>query len=90
MKQDYRWQTPGLALFNVWLMEFGDFAMERRMLNGIKGRAEGSGTVGVHHDARRRAHPPVVTAHSLITPRTVSAVLGYRARVPHLQGWRMV
>ncbi|HEX6514471.1 MAG TPA: hypothetical protein VF049_02775 [Nocardioidaceae bacterium] len=40
MKQDYRWQTPRLALFNVWLMEFGDFAMERRMLRGIKARAE--------------------------------------------------
>jgi hypothetical protein len=40
MKQDYRWQTPRLALFNFILMEFGDFAMERRMLKGIKGRAE--------------------------------------------------
>jgi hypothetical protein len=40
MKQDYRWHTPRLAMFNVILMEFGDFAMERRMLRGIKGRAE--------------------------------------------------
>jgi hypothetical protein len=40
MKQDYRWQTPRLALFNVILMEFGDFAMERRMLKGIRVRAE--------------------------------------------------
>ena len=40
MKQDYRWGTPGLALFNLVLMEFGDFAMERRMLMGIKVRAE--------------------------------------------------
>jgi hypothetical protein len=40
MKQDYRWETPRLALFNVVLMEFGDFAMERRMLRGIKARAE--------------------------------------------------
>jgi hypothetical protein len=40
MKQDYRWQTPRLAAFNLVLMEFGDFAMERRMLNGIKLRAE--------------------------------------------------
>jgi hypothetical protein len=40
MKQDYRWQTPRLALFNLVLMEFGDFGMERRMLKGIKGRAE--------------------------------------------------
>jgi hypothetical protein len=40
MKQDYRWQTPRLTLFNLVLMEFGDFAMERRMLKGIKVRAE--------------------------------------------------
>lgn len=40
MKQDYRWRTPLLATFNVLLMEFGDFSMERRMLKGIKGRAE--------------------------------------------------
>jgi hypothetical protein len=40
MKQDYRWETPRLALFNLVLMEFGDFAMERRMLRGIKVRAE--------------------------------------------------
>jgi hypothetical protein len=40
MKQDYRWATPRLALFNLVLMEFGDFAMERRMLKGIRARAE--------------------------------------------------
>jgi hypothetical protein len=40
MKQDYRWDTPRLAAFNLVLMEFGDFAMERRMLKGIKVRAE--------------------------------------------------
>jgi len=40
MKQDYRWHTPGLAMFNPILMEFGDFAMERRMLRGIRTRAE--------------------------------------------------
>jgi hypothetical protein len=42
MKQDYRWETPGLAFFNFVLMEMGDFAMERRMLKGIKRRAESS------------------------------------------------
>lgn len=42
MKQDYRWSTPRLAMFNLILMEFGDFAMERRMLKGIKTRAERS------------------------------------------------
>jgi hypothetical protein len=29
---------------NLWLMELGDFAMERRMLKGIKGRAESAPT----------------------------------------------
>ena len=42
MKQDYRWETPALAIFNLILMEFGDFAMERRMLRGIRDRAEGT------------------------------------------------
>jgi hypothetical protein len=41
IKQDYQWQTPRWALFNLLLMEFGDFAMERLMLKGIKVRAEG-------------------------------------------------
>jgi hypothetical protein len=40
MKQEYRWETPRLAIFNLALMEFGDFAMERRMLRGIRARAE--------------------------------------------------
>jgi hypothetical protein len=47
MKQDYRWETPRLALFNLWLMELGDFAMERRMLQGIKARAEAAGLARV-------------------------------------------
>ena len=36
----YDWKRPGLALLGVLLMEFGDFAMMRRMLLGIKERAE--------------------------------------------------
>jgi hypothetical protein len=36
----YDWRNPLFALFDVLLMEFGDFAMLRRMLNGIKARAE--------------------------------------------------
>ena len=46
MKQDYRWKTPRLALFNFALMELGDFAMERRMLKGIKRRAESAADIG--------------------------------------------
>jgi hypothetical protein len=34
------WRHPLMALVGVVLMEFGDFAMLRRMLRGIKGRAE--------------------------------------------------
>jgi hypothetical protein len=36
----YDWSRPAYALFGVILMEFGDFAMMRRMLLGIKERAE--------------------------------------------------
>ncbi len=36
----YDWQHPLTAVFGVVLMEFGDFAMLRRMLRGIKTRAE--------------------------------------------------
>ena len=36
----YDWRHPLTALFGMLLMEFGDFAMQRRMLRGIKARAE--------------------------------------------------
>jgi hypothetical protein len=36
----YDWQHPLTAVFGMLLMEFGDFAMQRRMLRGIKARAE--------------------------------------------------
>jgi hypothetical protein len=36
----YQWSRPLSALRSVFLMEFGDFAMMRRMLRGIKERAE--------------------------------------------------
>lgn len=39
MKQHYRGKTPRLASFNLVLMEFGDFAMERR-IHGVKRRAD--------------------------------------------------
>jgi hypothetical protein len=52
MKQDYRWRTPRLAIFNLILMEFGDFAMGRRMLKGIKARAESRHvTKGCHRES---------------------------------------
>ena len=36
----YDWRHPLMAVLGVVLMEFGDFAMIRRMLRGIKARAE--------------------------------------------------
>lgn len=36
----YDWRHPLMAILGVLLMEFGDFAMLRRMLRGIKLRAE--------------------------------------------------
>jgi hypothetical protein len=36
----YDWQRPLGAVFGMLLMEFGDFAMLRRMFRGIKARAE--------------------------------------------------
>ena len=53
----YDWRHPLTAAFGVLLMEFGDFAMQRRMLRGIKARAEG------HGDADRTRKPgPLVTS----------------------------
>ena len=40
LKQRYPWETPMSAAVAVLLLEFGDFPMMRRMLNGIKARAE--------------------------------------------------
>jgi hypothetical protein len=37
----YDWRRPFMAVLGLVLMEFGDFAMQRRMLRGIKERAEG-------------------------------------------------
>lgn len=36
----YDWHRPATALLGVVLMELGDFAMQRRMLIGIRVRAE--------------------------------------------------
>ena len=40
LKQRYPWESPAMALFTLLLLEFGDFPMMRRMLTGIKVRAE--------------------------------------------------
>jgi hypothetical protein len=41
------WSKPALAVGGVLLMEFGDFAMMRRMLLGLKDRAEGGSSARV-------------------------------------------
>jgi hypothetical protein len=48
----YDWRNPPMALLGVLLMEFADFAMLRRMLRGIKARAE-----SLAHDARPPGRP---------------------------------
>jgi hypothetical protein len=40
LKQRYAWETPGSAILTLVLLEFGDFPMMRRVLRGIKVRAE--------------------------------------------------
>jgi hypothetical protein len=40
LKERYDWQSPGLALLTVILFELGDFPMMRKLLLGIKSRAE--------------------------------------------------
>jgi hypothetical protein len=40
LKQRYAWESPGSAVSALVLLEFGDFAMIRRVLKGIKARAE--------------------------------------------------
>jgi hypothetical protein len=40
IRATYDWRRPATAVLGAVLMEFGDFAMLRRMLRGIKARAE--------------------------------------------------
>jgi hypothetical protein len=40
LKQYYDWKSPGGTILTVILAEFGDFAMMRKMLLGLKARAE--------------------------------------------------
>jgi len=40
LKQRYQWESPGTAVFTLLLLEIGDFPMMRRMLIGIRVRAE--------------------------------------------------
>jgi hypothetical protein len=40
LKVRYAWESPASAILTLILLEFGDFPMMRRVLRGIKARAE--------------------------------------------------
>jgi hypothetical protein len=40
LQERYDWRSPGLALLTLVLFEFGDFPMMRKLLLGIRRRAE--------------------------------------------------
>ena len=40
LKQRYPWESPAMAVMTLILLEFGDFPMIRRVLTGIRLRAE--------------------------------------------------
>jgi hypothetical protein len=44
LKETYDWRSPGLALVTVLIFEFGDFPMMRKLLLGVKSRAERTAT----------------------------------------------
>ena len=55
LKERHDWRSPGLALLTLVLFEFGDFPMMRRLLLGIRWRAErlaGQPTAAVSRSAR--------------------------------------
>lgn len=54
LKATYAWDAPASAILSLILLEFGDFPMMRRVLKGIKARAEGmnaTATAGQPGDA---------------------------------------
>jgi hypothetical protein len=44
LKAKYDWRSPGLALLTVVIFELGDFPMMRKLLLGVKARAESTAT----------------------------------------------
>lgn len=53
LKQRYQWESPALAIFTLVLLEFGDFPMMRRVLSGIKSRAERASSAAGEADLGR-------------------------------------
>ena len=60
----YDWRHPHWALLGILLMEFGDFAMLRRMLRGIKARAE-----ALEHDLTQRVGMPDAVGTTAVRSR---------------------
>jgi hypothetical protein len=58
LKALYDWRKPGSAILSLVLLEFGDFPMMRRVLKGIKVRAE-------RMSARQTLAPPVFVGERL-------------------------
>ena len=55
----YDWRRPLTATLGVLLMEFGDFPMIRRMLRGVKERAE-SQVMGIAGNEIQHAQQPCI------------------------------
>jgi hypothetical protein len=73
LKEQYDWSSPGLALLTLVLFEFGDFPMMRRLLVGIRQRAERLNAehlaaVPIHHrqDVRPSANGPTAASDGLL------------------------
>ena len=54
LKQRYDWRRPPALAVTIILSEFGDFFMMRRMLYGIRRRAENGATRDLARDTPRR------------------------------------
>ena len=74
LKEQYPWRSsPGLALLTLILFEFGDFPMMRRLLVGIRQRAERLNAERVaavpiqhRHDVRPSANGPTAASDGLL------------------------
>ena len=87
LKQQYRWRSsPGLALLTLILFEFGDFPMMRRLLVGIRQRAErlnaervAAAPIHRRHDVRPSANGPTAASDGLLV-RVARSPQRYPAR----------
>jgi hypothetical protein len=73
LKEQYDWSSPGLALLTLILFEFGDFPMMRRLLVGIRQRAErlnaervAAAPIDHRDDVRPSANGPAAASDGLL------------------------